>query len=219
MEDWLIAGGTPTSTWGGGSVPGRRDAMQGACLLLPSVLLPSSASPSNPYPCRAGRDGLPCCSLLYASDKEMQEAARLERGERRGAMAEVAAIVQVPAPGWGSGWVWQGLEVQQGLAIGSGRGLSRDFMGHRLGRGASRPVTPGQDCGLWPLVPQTFTRGSCRVPGAVGKPCWPTLGSGGAHAARPRRARSRATFAQTRRWGGRAVGRVGGVASGDGGRM
>lgn len=44
---------------------------------------------------RGGRDGMPCESVLYASDRDLRECARLEKGSRRGAMAELAGLVQV----------------------------------------------------------------------------------------------------------------------------
>jgi hypothetical protein len=43
---------------------------------------------------RGGRDGHPALSLLYAAGQELSQAARLERGARRGAAAAVAAYIQ-----------------------------------------------------------------------------------------------------------------------------
>eukprot|EP00887_Chlorella_sp_A99_P007120 scaffold2.g7120.t1 len=43
---------------------------------------------------RAGRDGAPAISLLYASNRELQEAVKMEKGVRRGATAAVAGYIQ-----------------------------------------------------------------------------------------------------------------------------
>jgi ATP-dependent DNA helicase RecQ len=40
---------------------------------------------------RAGRDGLPSLSIMYASHVDMQAAHKMERGARTGAIAEVAS--------------------------------------------------------------------------------------------------------------------------------
>jgi hypothetical protein len=45
--------------------------------------------------CRAGRDGDPALSLLYASNQELKEAKKLEKGSRQGATGSVAAYIQV----------------------------------------------------------------------------------------------------------------------------
>ncbi|KAL4426260.1 hypothetical protein ABPG77_009875 [Micractinium sp. CCAP 211/92] len=45
---------------------------------------------------RGGRDGEPCLSLLYASNKELQDACKMERGPRQGAVGAVAAYIQEP---------------------------------------------------------------------------------------------------------------------------
>lgn len=65
---------------------------------------PGSASlepprPPFPPPPRSrrsgGRDGEPCLSLVYASNQDLRDARRLERGARQGAVGAVAAYVQV----------------------------------------------------------------------------------------------------------------------------
>ena len=44
---------------------------------------------------RAGRDGLPSVSLLYASHKDLESIARLEKGARKGSAALVASYAMV----------------------------------------------------------------------------------------------------------------------------
>lgn len=52
-----------------------------------------------PCPLRSGgRDGEPCLSLLYASNKELQDARKMERGPRQGAVGAVAAYIQAGCP-------------------------------------------------------------------------------------------------------------------------
>ena len=46
---------------------------------------------------RAGRDGLPSVSLLYASHKDFGNMARLEKGARKGCVALVASFAMVGA--------------------------------------------------------------------------------------------------------------------------
>ena len=46
---------------------------------------------------RAGRDGLPSVSLMYASHKDFESMARLEKGARKGCVALVASIAMVGA--------------------------------------------------------------------------------------------------------------------------
>ncbi|KAL4436561.1 hypothetical protein ABPG75_003700 [Micractinium tetrahymenae] len=45
---------------------------------------------------RGGRDGEACLSLLYASNQELRDARKMERGARQGAVGSVAAYIQEP---------------------------------------------------------------------------------------------------------------------------
>ena len=71
---------------------------------LPTQLCPAPPWPlsllyASPCSRRAGRDGAPALSLLYASTQELQEARRMERGARQGAVAGVAAYIQARPAG------------------------------------------------------------------------------------------------------------------------
>lgn len=44
---------------------------------------------------RAGRDGNPSLSVLYASNQDLKDSKKLEKGVRQGAVASVAAYIQV----------------------------------------------------------------------------------------------------------------------------
>lgn len=51
-----------------------------------------------PHPCSGGRDGQPALSVVYASNAELQEFKRMEKGSRQGSTAAVAAYIQVGDP-------------------------------------------------------------------------------------------------------------------------
>lgn len=63
----------------------------------PGVPLAAAPSPNAPQESgRAGRDGLPSASVLYASQADLEAAAKMEKGSRRGAVAAVAAFACEP---------------------------------------------------------------------------------------------------------------------------
>lgn len=66
------------------------DALLSTC--TPTYVMPASL-PS--LPCSGGRDGQPALSVIYASNAELQEFKRMEKGSRQGSTAAVAAYIQV----------------------------------------------------------------------------------------------------------------------------
>ena len=74
--------------------------MAGALARCCNLTLPCSIEGFYQESGRAGRDGLPSLSILYACNSELRDMQRLEKGHRKGAVGQMAAYALVGSFMW-----------------------------------------------------------------------------------------------------------------------